>query len=63
MDDSIVPTTLPFGDFATDSLPNYTSAAFDPAFTTKAQSMGFDYGSDLVDIDTSFVGGTNGFSF
>lgn len=65
VDDSIVPTTLPWGDFSTDSLPDYTSAAYGPAFTTKAQSMGFDYGSTILDSESFFsgAGGINGFSF
>lgn len=53
-------TSLPLTSY-TDNLPNFTSKAFDPAFTAKAQSMGFDYGSSFGDFKTDF-GGNYGFT-
>ena len=59
-DTSLAFTSMPLNNY-TDNLPNSTSKAFDPAFTAKAQSMGFNYGNGYGDFKTNF-GGDYGFT-
>ncbi len=59
-DTSLAFTSMPLTDY-TEFAPDFTSKAFDPAFTAKTQSMGFDYGSSYGNFKTDF-GGVNGFA-
>jgi len=60
IDTSLAFSSMPLTNY-TDKLPNFVSKAYAPSFTSKVQSMGFDYGYGYGDFSTNF-GGVNGFA-
>jgi hypothetical protein len=54
-------TSMPLNSF-TEKIPNYAGKAYDAAFSTKLDSMGFNFNSVQFDASSLQLGGTNGFN-